>query len=223
MPSGASTSSQVRKWQAGKVRSCQLSDSGHKARRLPLAQMRSAGCIGRCPVSGATGSHLLTPNSSQIDRGIEKTSASFEARSASRSYPTKRDIGEASILRIQNPSDTGGRIAFQARPTREAWLFVPTEALAVTSALDGPDPSVPLNGKDARLSISQNLCSCILRGPHSFGLCACIFLGRPILKLFQQGSRCCRPDFCLALMGGIKSGSNFVAGRRAPYSLSVSS
>jgi hypothetical protein len=77
---------------------------------------------------------------------------------------------------------------------------------------------VPLNGKDARLSILQNLCSCILRGPHSFDLCAYIFLGRPILKLFQQGPRWCRPDFCLALMGGIKSGSNFVAGRCALFS-----
>jgi hypothetical protein len=55
---------------------------------------------------------------------------------------------------------------------------------ALPGVLIPPDPSVLFSGKDACLSPLQNLCSRILRGPQSLGLRACIFLDRPILKLF---------------------------------------
>ena len=86
-------------------------------------------------------------------------------------------------LARQHPTnaDTGGRIAFQARPMREAGLFMPTEALPVTKwslgilhglvlcsgILDGPNrqPRI-LIPPDPRSGIPQilDLCSCILDG-----------------------------------------------------------
>src|SRR5258708_7393538 len=90
----------------------------------------------------------------------------------------KRDIGEAASNECRH---TGGRIAFQARPMREAGLFMPTEALPVTKwslgilhglvlwsgILDGPNrhPRI-LIPPDPRSGIPQilDLCSCILDG-----------------------------------------------------------
>jgi hypothetical protein len=82
-------------------------------------------------------------------------------------------------------------------PNRHPRILIPPDPRSgIRQILDlcscvfaGPDPSVLFNGKDVCLSILQNLCSCILRGPRSLDLCTCIFLGRPILKVFQQGSR----------------------------------
>ena len=55
-------------------------------------------------------------------------------------------------------------------------------------------------------------------GPHMFAgifhgsdLCPCIFLGRPSLKLLQQGCGWRLTDFGLALIGGLNSVGNFIA------------
>jgi hypothetical protein len=100
----------------------------------------------------------------------------------------------------------------------------------VVGTLHGPDlcprilyvraPSVLLHQVDRcfgifrirRRSILHNLCWGVLyrlRGPD---LCS---LSRPGLELLEQGFRCWLTDFCLTLIGGFRSSSNFVAGRRA--------
>ena len=68
---------------------------------------------------------------------------------------------------------------------------------------------------------APDLCSDIMLGPYMFAgifhgpdLCPCIFLGRPSLKLLQQGFGWRLTDFGQALIRSFKSGSNFVARRR---------
>jgi hypothetical protein len=65
---------------------------------------------------------------------------------------------------------------------------------------------------------APDLCSDIMLGPHMFAgifqgsdRCPCIFLGRPSLKLLQQGFGWRLTDFGLALIGRLNSAGNFVA------------
>jgi len=71
--------------------------------------------------------------------------------------------------------------------------------------LFGPDPSVLLHGPVRGLGILYGLPA----------LCPCIFLGYPSLELLEQGFRWRLTVFRLTLIGGFRSSSNFVAGRRA--------
>src|ERR1700676_338596 len=65
---------------------------------------------------------------------------------------------------------------------------------------------------------APDLCSDIMLGSHMLAgifrgsdLCPCIFLGRPSLKLLQQGFGWRLTDFGLALIGRLNSAGNFVA------------
>jgi hypothetical protein len=80
------------------------------------------------------------------------------------------------------------------------------------------DLSVLLHGPDLCSGILHSrclgvldLCLGILYGLYGRDLCPCIFLGRPSLKLLQQGFGWRLTDFGLTLIGRLKSGSNFVA------------
>lgn len=96
--------------------------------------------------------------------------------------------------------------------------------------LHGPDPSALLNGPGGRLIILQNQHWCTLHrlyssdfrsrnlhGLHRLDWRPLLLLGCPGLKLLQQGSRCCLAEIFLVLIGGIRSGRNFVAGWRAGW------